>query len=250
MGLIDDNWALAPAGVVGAERTLELLQGLPLGAAKPVWQEELSVLKSLDGFYQPGPARDRLRRFECAVLRQIQAQASDQNLRQNLQRALAGYDDPAAAAAAQADLTRLLGGQTLTPDERSVALDAGVAHADAALYDRVLAAARAPASTEDRTRLLYALSGVQDEALATRTLELTLGDDVASGVAVEMLLHLARLHGPMVEAFIQSHAEAYGHKLRPIDQAELKTVAKRHEDTVAQQKMKAGIDAWLAAHHA
>ncbi|HEY3815231.1 MAG TPA: M1 family metallopeptidase [Caulobacteraceae bacterium] len=250
MGLIDDNWALAPTGVVGAERSLELLQALPAVTARPVWQEELSVLRSLDRAYPPGPARDRLRGFVCAVLRTAQSRTSDPSLSQDFQRALASYDDATAVAAAQADLTRLLAGQTLTPAEQGVALDAGVAHADAALYERVVNAMRGAASTDFRTRLLLALSRVSDEPLAKRTLDLTLEDDVAAGVTVEMLDGLAQRHGAMVEAFVQAHADVFDRKLRPVDRTQVKNAAQAPVDTPAQLKMKGRIDAWLASHQA
>jgi aminopeptidase N len=248
LGLVEDNWALAKAGSVRVDRSLELIARLPLSLPTPVWEEELSVLRRLDKMYQPGPARDRLRGFARATLRRVAAGSADQDLRREAADRLASYDDPAALADARKALEGMLDGRDGGVQARRLALDIGVAHADAALYDRVLAWTRKAATSDDRTQALRALAGVLDPALAQRSLELTLSDEVPTGVAYEMLLELAANHGPMVKAFVDAHAAGYANRLRAIDQAELATAVKPPEDTLRQQTMRADADAWLAAH--
>ena len=86
--------------------------------------------------------------------------------------------DPATRAQAEKLADKWLTDHAAIPDDLvDLALSAAAFKGDAARFDRYLAAAKATHDTHERQRLLTALGGFSDPALAARARELVLGHD-------------------------------------------------------------------------
>jgi aminopeptidase N len=107
--------------------------------------------------------------------------ASDSDDRQDLRRSVlyaVGSRDPALRAEAEKLADRWLADRTGIDDDLVDAmLDAAARHGSAALFEKILAAAKAPRDRNEIGRLLRALGEFDDPALARRALELVLGHD-------------------------------------------------------------------------
>jgi aminopeptidase N len=100
-----------------------------------------------------------------------------EDLRRTMMRQI-GDRDPTLRAEAEKLVDRWLADRTGLPDDLvDPALAAAARHGDAARFDRILAAARAPRDRAEVARLLPALGLFDDPALARRGLEVVLGHD-------------------------------------------------------------------------
>ncbi len=99
---------------------------------------------------------------------------------------------------------------SLPPTLVAPVLQVAAAGGDAALYDRYLAKVRASADTPDEYyRFFNALPAFSDPALATRTLEFALSDEVRSQDAPALLAQmLTGRHGNRAWAFLQTRWDA------------------------------------------
>jgi aminopeptidase N len=88
-------------------------------------------------------------------------------------------------------------------------LASAVRDGDAALFDRILAAARAEKDRLRQTRLLFALGGFRDPALATRALELVVGKEFDFRESRAILLGALRRRETREQAwkFVQGHID-------------------------------------------
>ena len=107
--------------------------------------------------------------------------AADSDDREDLRRSMMrqiGDRDATLRAEAEKLVDRWLADRTGIPDDLvEPALAAAARHGDAARFDRILAAAKAPRDRTEVSRLLPALGLFEDPALARRGLDLVLGHD-------------------------------------------------------------------------
>ncbi|HET9992693.1 MAG TPA: M1 family metallopeptidase, partial [Kofleriaceae bacterium] len=98
------------------------------------------------------------------------------------------FHDPATRAQAEKLADKWLEDRTGLPDDLvDLALSAAAFKGTAARFDKILAAAKAAKGQKDRTRLLGALGGFTDPALAARARELVVGTDFDTRDAIVVL---------------------------------------------------------------
>ncbi len=125
-------------------------------------------------------------RFEVATYKPLATKlgwtrgANDSDDRHELREAAlaTAYHDPALAKqATRLALAWLDDRKAVEDDLVGVVLDAATHHGDAALFDRLLAATKAPRDRTEKRRLLGSLGGFSDPAIAARALALILATD-------------------------------------------------------------------------
>ena len=145
--------------------------------------------------------------------------AADTDDQQELrQAALAvAYHDPALAKQAT-PLVRgwLTDRKGLDDDMVGSALAAATRNGDAALFDQILAAARAPRDRTEKKRLLGALGGFADPVLANRALALVLGTELDLRDSLDIVYNVVgrRETRQLGIAFVEAHADELLKRMR------------------------------------
>lgn len=222
LGLLQDSAALGRAGYSSFARFLDLTREVNASSDPLLQSTVVSSLTNLDGLYQPGPERDRFRAYARGVIAPIFARIgwnarpgeSDNlaSLRTTLIGALSRLDDPAVIAEAR---RRYAAGDTPAPIRRAVIGVVG-AHADAATWEDLRAKAAAAASPAEQRLYLNALSGVNDAALARRTLDFTLTDAVPRQLAPGLIRGVAGDHPDLAWNFYLANRAAVDARLDPL----------------------------------
>ncbi len=129
----------------------------------------------------------------------------------------AAYYDPALAKqATKLALAWLDDREAVDDDLVGPVFLAATHHGDAALFDRVLATAKAPRDRNEKQRVLGALGGFTDPALVARALALTLGTDFDLRDSLSILYSVvgARETRSLGLAFVESHVDELLRRLR------------------------------------
>jgi aminopeptidase N len=200
LGLMQDGVALGNAGYAPLSRALAVAARLPAGADPVVWQRVADMLREIDSDYRASPRRAAFRQEAIGLLRPALAAVGAQPrpgeaanvaiLRARLREVLGALGDPATVAQARAVLASGQG----TPAEQRSALAIAAAKADPALFDRLLARARATVDPLEKLRLYAALAGAEDETLAPRIADLVLSREVPAGTNEGLLIRFAAAH--------------------------------------------------------
>jgi aminopeptidase N len=219
LGLLYDTWALASAGLQPVADYLSLSGDVAEAADPVVWLQVANTYSEVADLYRgetgaeafAAYARGRLK----PQLEQIGWEASKDEppnvgiLRDALIETLAKLGDPDVLAAAgerfaafRKDAASLPGGirRAVT---RAVAMQA-----DAAMWDVLHDLSRGAPSPLEQRFYFDALTFVLDPALAQRTLELAIGDEVPKQFAPRMIQSVAQRHPDLAWAFLQAHYEA------------------------------------------
>jgi len=199
-GLIEDTVALGLAGAAPASRILALAERLPVDADPLVWSSVVGSLGSLDRRWGDTPQRAAFRRFARNVLTPLAEALGEETrpgepvyaatLRGEVAGARAAFDDAEVVASARR-LFREGGGDA---ERQQAALEIVAAHADRAMFEALLARARAATDPLEKQRLYLAMAGVEDPELARRMLVIALGDEVPAGTGRTLLGPLAARH--------------------------------------------------------
>ena len=130
--------------------------------------------------------------------------------------AVAYHDDALGKAAAKLVLAWLTDRTALDDDIVGAALSAATHHGDGALFDRILATARAPRDRTEHQRLLVALGGFSDPALVARALALTLAPEVDLRDSIGIIDNVLgrRDTRELGVAFVEAHADALLARMR------------------------------------
>jgi aminopeptidase N len=199
--LINDAWALGQSGYSSAGDLLDYMSHLPPGADPIVWTRVVDLLLAIDQAHPASPAREEFRKFALTVLAPVALKIGSAaktgedpaitDARNRIWSSQARFGDASALERAKA----LHASQKGSADERRTAL-AIIAHsADQATFAALLSQARSTTDPQERSRILDALSGVADPALAAQFVSVALGHDAPAGTAPE-LLYAASVENP------------------------------------------------------
>jgi aminopeptidase N len=212
LGLINDSLALGVAGYAPASDVMRLIAGVAGDANPIVWQRVIMVLKSIDQHYAGTPQRAAFRRHALAVLAPlaqrigpaaVAGETSNMGvLRDEVILAQGRFGEAAVIASARDTMAH---GGSATGQRGALAIAA--AHSDAAGFDTLLAGAAATADPLARMRILQALAGVEDGALAARMVDVALGPLAPAGSAPQLLTALASNHPDLVWTALASRLE-------------------------------------------
>lgn len=217
LGILGDAWALGMAGRVPASTWFDLAQSVPADADPQVWADIADTLSSLDGYYRAGtPQRAAFRRFAIARLRPIFAKIGWSarsgepdpvvNLRAQLLETLGGLGDADIIAEARRRYAAQISDpQAMPPELRMTILGIVAAHADAATWDRLHAAAKVEPTPLVKDRLYGLLASAADAKLAQRALDLALSDEPGATDSALMISAVSRRHPELAFDFATAH---------------------------------------------
>ncbi len=116
-------------------------------------------------------------------------------------------DEPTVAEARRRDAARASAPGDDPAALRKTILDVVAGHADAATWDALRARAKAETSPVAKDELYLVLAHVDDDALAGRALELSIGDEPGATNGAAMLSAIAEKHPELAFDFAVAHRE-------------------------------------------
>ncbi len=224
VGLFSDLFAQVQAGNQPVEAWLALIDKAAAveGAGRPVlFESAADGLEWLRSAVGEGPLRRAVEARGRALLAPELARlgwaarpgesAAQTRLRSELIARLARWGDADVIAEAERLFEQESRGQAaIAPDIRSAVLEAAGRRADVARFERLLQLATEARDSGQRSQLVRALAAVEEPALVTRVLDLSLGDKLPSDVASDLPWLLARnpRHAAQAYAFTREHWKA------------------------------------------
>ncbi|MEP6838241.1 MAG: M1 family aminopeptidase, partial [Bradyrhizobium sp.] len=205
VNFLSDGWAMVAAGRAEPSSYLALVESVSADDRRPVWEQVIGVLNSLNRLSRDRAERPAVQRYARAKLRPVfdrvgwegtgSGDDDDTLLRGSLIRALGDFGDEDIIAEAK----RRFAGFLTDPKSLPGALRDAVTHVvgvntDRATYDTLLALARKSTVTNERLRYYFAAASARDAALANVTLALALTDE-APGTIVTGLINAVAASG-------------------------------------------------------
>jgi aminopeptidase N len=200
LGMLNDSWAFTLAGDAPASRVVDLASLVPANANPVIWNRLLDIFGELDRHYSDGPQRAAYRRFVLGLLAPVAARVGPRSsageasnieiLRGRLLETQGRLGDAAVISSARQQLESGAGSAA----EQRTAVNIVAAQADAKTFDALLSRAQQTADPLQKARLLRALAGVADPALARRMIDVALSDQVPAGTNEDLLLRVAHWH--------------------------------------------------------
>ncbi|HEY4957839.1 MAG TPA: M1 family aminopeptidase, partial [Caldimonas sp.] len=219
LGLLDDNWALAMAGLEPMSDALDLAARVPADARPEVWGSVAERLHALDDFYRGDPSRRAAwRAYAIARLAPVLARVGWQArpgedtavtvLRSELIETLGKLGDAAVIGEARRRYAARASDREAMPAElRATILDVVGRHADVATWNELRRAARAETTPLVRDHLYRLLAGVDDEALGRRALDLALTHEPGATNGAAMVSAVAEEHPDLAFDFALAHRD-------------------------------------------
>ena len=207
LGLLYDAWALGEAGSAPVADYLELTRK-PMPTTDPVvWRGLIQTFSDIDALYAGLPQRDTFRSYARAILAPVFAHVGwDAKpreadnvavLREDLLTALGRLGDRAITTEARRRFDDFLRDSSTLPGAIwRATLEVVGQHADATTYDTLRGLARSTRNSLEKQRLYDALALAQDPALAARTLDLALSDEIRSPATSLSMIGKVALDNP------------------------------------------------------
>jgi aminopeptidase N len=184
-----DAWGMVMADRMQLDSYLKLVARYGAESRYAVWAAILDNLNTLDQLAAGTPERPLVRRFVVGLAGPKMARLGwddkageameDRQLRARLAGALARAGDPAAIAEGRARFKRYLADpSSVSPSMIDFVLNVAGRYGDQATYDALAARAAHTQSNEERNRLAGALARSEDPALAARTLQMALSQQL------------------------------------------------------------------------
>ncbi len=260
LGVMNDSWALGMAGLQPASDYLDLAQATPADADPQIWGDIADSFTAIDAYYDGDLPRQRqFRSFAIARLAPVFARIgwiarpgeSDPltNLRSQMIAALSELGDPVVIAEAR----RRYAAQGSDPGAvpaalRKIVFRVVARHADAATWDQLHAAAMAEKSPLIKEQFYRMLSSTEDEALASRALDLALTDEPGATTSAGMIGEVAQLHPALAFDFATTHLALVDAKVDTTSRSRYyPQLANRSLDRAMIDKVKAFAEAHIAA---
>lgn len=221
LGLLADNWQLGLGGYQPMNRALDLIGAVPATASD-------AILASLPGYYDAlsdmfdgdAPTQGKVLALASARLSPVlgrigmDARAGEGPqvplLRQQLVATLGAMGEPAVVAEARRRFAAL--------DTDPAALDGplkftwlGIVarYADAPTWDKIRGMANKATSALDKAQLFALLGRTQDEALATRALDLAMTDEPGKTTSAAIIAAVSGEHAMKALEYVLAHKAQY-----------------------------------------
>ncbi|MBL8531076.1 MAG: M1 family metallopeptidase [Hyphomonadaceae bacterium] len=226
LGLLLDYWEFGRSGDAPFSAYLELAAAIPADADGVIIQDTIADMSALVGYAAGRPSETAVRAHAIATLRpffqrigwdaRAGESANDSIARASLIAALGALGEEPVIAEAR----RRVEQNDLPGPIRSAVLGVYAARADAAIYDTLLAQARGADDFVEQRRAWLRLASTRDPALARRTLELTLGEDIPRQIRIQVITAIGGNHPRMAWDFLVSHRPAVETLLDPLQRLE------------------------------
>jgi aminopeptidase N len=244
LGLLLDYWAFGRSGDAQFTDYLDMAAQIPADADPVIVSHLTESVASLAGYSLGRPSQTQVIAWGRATLRpyldrvgwdgNAQETSNVIKMRADLINVLGGLGDEQVIA----EVRRRVEGATANPallpaGIRDAAYDVYAKNATTQQYDALLARARAATDFVEQRRAWNQLGNVRDEALARRTLEITLTEEVPRQLRTQVLERVARVHPRMAWDFLVAHRSQYEALLDPLSRLEYPPGIADHSDDPA-----------------
>jgi aminopeptidase N len=226
LGILLDYWAFARSGDAPFATYLDLMSQAPIDADPLVLSDNVGSVMALLDYEQGRPGEAAVRAWGLATLRpyfvrtgwtpRANEAANETSLRVDLISALSKLGDDAVIAEARRRVDASAHDPSVLPAAiRASTLGVYAYNATPAQYDALVAQARAANDFVEQRRLWLIVAQAHDEALARRTLDLTLGDAIPQPIRATVIGVVARDHNRLAWDFVVAHRAAIEAWLEP-----------------------------------
>jgi aminopeptidase N len=225
LGVMSDVWSMGLAGYQPATDFLDLAKATPASADSQVLSKVAATYSAIDGYYE-GMATERaaFRKLAIAQLRPLLAkvgwaakpgEADNMSiLRADLIGALGGLGDADVVAEATRRFKADKTDPSAVPGPLRKTIQGVVAkHADAATWDVIHVQAKAEKTPLVRAQLYALLAAAEDEALASKALDLALTTEPGETLSSTMISRVAANHPDMTFDWAIAHKDAVNDKV-------------------------------------
>ena len=232
LGLMLDYWAFGRSGDAPLTDYLELVNVMPADANPVVVMDAAASLGAIAGYARGRDSEAAVRAYGLRVLQPYFARwgwepregehANISLARPTLISTLGALGDESVLAEARRRVAAAEAGDAtaLHGTVRSAAMALIASRATAAEYDAMLARARATSDFVEQRRLWRFLASSGDEALARRTLDLTLGDAIPRQIRTQIVQIVAGSHPRLAWDFFMANRPALEGMLDPLQRLE------------------------------
>ena len=234
LGLLLDYFAFGRSGDGPMTDYLELANQVQPSADPVVLADTAASLTALAGYAHGRPSENAVRAYVRERLQPYFARvgwnsrpgegSNDIQLRAALIGALAGVGDEAVIAEARRRAAAADTDPNAAPAGiRDAVLAVAAAYATPAEYEALLQRARSTADFVEQRRLFNQVASARDEALARRTLQLVLGDEIPRQLRPTVLSDVAGVHPRLAWDFLVANRAAIEAFLDPLSRLEYPT---------------------------
>ena len=232
LGVMLDYWAFGRSGDAPLTDYLELVNVMPADANPVVVMDAAASLGAISGYARGRDSEPAVRAYGLRILQPYLTRwgwtpRADEHPNVRLARpaviaALGALGDEAVIAEARRRVAASEAGDTeaLHGTIRTTAMALLAARATEAEYDALLARARAATDFVEQRRLWRLLASNGNEALARRTLELTLGEDIPRQIRTQIIQGVAGSHPRVAWDFFIANRTAIEALLDPLQRLE------------------------------
>jgi aminopeptidase N len=265
IALLDDNWALALAGVQPLEAYLGLLPAMGANRDPRAWEQIAAALGTLEHYERGTPGHDAFAARARALVRPVfdgfgwdpkpREPADAVRVRRALLGVLGALGDKKVRAEAQRRFALFLGDRRLIrADDQDTVLGIVAQYADMATFERLHALAVAEKDAAARRRYYLALMGVGDAALAARAAGIALSGEIPPQdelLRLRLVGELSDRHATLAWSILREHADrllAPFPKYAPLITAE--QIPEHYWEGAPAQEVEAWVRARLPAEMA
>jgi aminopeptidase N len=231
LGLLLDYWAFGRSGDAPFTAYLELESALSPQADQIIVMDTAGSMLALHDYAKGRPSeamvaaygRRSLRRFfdEYGWGAEAGELANDARARATLIAALGALGDEAIIAEARRRVRASAANPAGLPAAlRTATLGVFAAHASEADYEFLLSRARGARDFVEQRRLWNLLAAAEDPALARRTLQLTLGDDIPRQIRTQVIANVSGSHPRIAWDFLVANRATVEALLDPLQRLE------------------------------
>ena len=225
VNLLSDQWALVEASLAPWKSYKDLIRLLPSPTELADREQIIGVFDLIDRLLDDTKEREAFRNDARAILRPTFDALGPEvkpgepprwtNLRASVITALGDLGDPDIKAECQKRFLELCEGKKYSPDMRRAVLLVTGRYADEKTWNKLHELGLATTNIGEKQDFYEALAHATDPALAKRTLQLALTDELATSRAIYLVGHVARYsgHPELAWAFARDNMNALTTKL-------------------------------------
>ncbi len=234
LGLLLDYYAFGRSGDAPFTNYLELVNVIPANADPVIVMDTAASMSAFAGYTHGRPSAEAVRAYGRRILEPHFARVGWQprpgddanltNMRATLITTLGGLGDEEIIAEARRRIRAAQSDPSALPGAiRTAARSVYAANATPADYEALLAQARAASDFVEQRRLWLLIASANDDALAQRTLQLTLGDEIPRQIRPQVISAVAAGHTRMAWDFLVANRAAIEAMLDPLQRLEFPT---------------------------
>jgi aminopeptidase N len=208
IALLDDQWALARAGMEPLPAYLDMVDSLHEVIDARSWEQIADALEIIEFDERGSTGHDAFARYARAVLAPVFAQlgwdahareAPDlQRLRRHVISDLGEWGDESVIEQARVRFHAFLHDRrAISPDDQAMILSLVARYADADTFEQLHAIARSTRDEAEMRRYFGAMMAVSDAALADRAVQIALSDEIppqAGSLRLGLIVRIAEDH--------------------------------------------------------